>query len=165
MEAKAILGLNFPVDIYVRQNPTPNAYTMAMQGKKPFIVLHSSLLELLSPEEVQAVIAHELGHLKCEHGVWITLSNLLTVLASEVPGVGQSLGQAFSAGQSLCRIDSNFPSTEPRTVGCRNAPVASGCGALLRSCSPPRLPEPSHGCFRYHEALGWRIKLCKGSEP
>lgn len=25
----------------------------------------------------QAVIAHELGHLKCDHGVWLTMANVL----------------------------------------------------------------------------------------
>lgn len=26
---------------------------------------------------VQAVLAHELGHLKCDHGVWLTMANVL----------------------------------------------------------------------------------------
>ena len=51
------------------QNPSPNAYTLAIAGRKPFIVVHSALLELMEPAEVQAVLAHELGHLKCDHGV------------------------------------------------------------------------------------------------
>ena len=33
----------------------------------------------------QAVIAHELGHVKCEHGIWITLANLLPALATLLP--------------------------------------------------------------------------------
>jgi Zn-dependent protease with chaperone function len=51
-------------DLYVRQSPTPNAYTLAINGKRPFIVVHTSLIELLTPAELQAVLAHELGHLK-----------------------------------------------------------------------------------------------------
>lgn len=47
-----------PPELYVRQNPVPNAYTLAISGRKPFIVLHTSLLELLSEAELQAVIAH-----------------------------------------------------------------------------------------------------------
>lgn len=35
------------------QNPLPNAYTLAIAGRKPFIVLHTALLDLLTPEEVQ----------------------------------------------------------------------------------------------------------------
>jgi Zn-dependent protease with chaperone function len=26
---------------------------------------------------VQAVLAHELGHLKCDHGLWLTVANVL----------------------------------------------------------------------------------------
>lgn len=80
---QAASTLNVPApDLYVRQNAVPNAYTLAIRGRKPFIVLHSAIIDLLSEEELQAVLAHELGHLKCEHGVAVTLLNLL-MLASE----------------------------------------------------------------------------------
>lgn len=78
-ESCTILDLPTP-QLYIRQNPTPNAYTLAMQGNQPFIVIHSSLIELLTPKELQAVIAHELGHLKSEHGVFITMANLLLLM-------------------------------------------------------------------------------------
>ena len=35
------------------QNPVPNAYTLAIAGRKPFVVVHTALLELLEPLEVQ----------------------------------------------------------------------------------------------------------------
>ena len=31
-------------------------------------------------------MAHELGHLKCDHGVWLTFANILTMGAYTVPG-------------------------------------------------------------------------------
>lgn len=83
LEACEILDLE-PPQLYVRQNSVPNAYTFAMRGKQPFIVLHTSLIELLSPEEIQAVIAHELGHLKCEHSVYLTLANLIVLAAGQI---------------------------------------------------------------------------------
>lgn len=43
-------------DLYVRQSPVPNAYTLAINGKKPFVVVHTSLIELLSRKELQVVI-------------------------------------------------------------------------------------------------------------
>lgn len=84
VEACRILDLEVP-QLYIRQNPNPNAYTFAMRGKKPFIVVHSSLLDLLEPEEIQAVLAHELGHLKCNHGLYLTMANLLMLSASLLP--------------------------------------------------------------------------------
>lgn len=35
------------------QNPVPNAYTLAIAGRQPFIVIHTALLELLTPRELQ----------------------------------------------------------------------------------------------------------------
>lgn len=84
-----------PPQLYIKQHPTPNAYTLAMRGQRPFIVIHTALVELLTWEEVQAVIAHELGHLKCEHGVYMTLANVMVLAASLVPTWGTVLTQAL----------------------------------------------------------------------
>lgn len=94
LEACQILDLE-PPQLYVRQNPVPNAYTFAMRGKQPFIVIHTSLIELLSPEEIQAVIAHELGHLKCEHSVYLTLANLVILAAGQLTPWGGVLVQGL----------------------------------------------------------------------
>ncbi len=84
LDACKILDLEVP-QLYVRQNPVPNAYTMAMRGQQPFVMIHTALLDLLEPAEVQAVIAHELGHLKCEHGVYLTIANLLVMASNQLP--------------------------------------------------------------------------------
>ncbi|KAG5191180.1 peptidase family M48-domain-containing protein, partial [Tribonema minus] len=103
LQACAILDMQ-PPEVYVRQNPTPNAYTLAVSGKKPFIVLHSSLIDLMSPAELQAVIAHELGHLKCEHGIWITAANVLTSgLARSAFGLGSVVAEALGLRRLLQR--------------------------------------------------------------
>lgn len=84
LNACKVLDLEVP-QLYIRQHPVPNAYTMAMRGKQPFIMLHTALIDLLEPAEIQAVIAHELGHLKCEHGVYLTLANLLVLASNQLP--------------------------------------------------------------------------------
>lgn len=96
LEACQILDMEVP-QLYVRQHPAPNAYTFAMRGKQPFIVVHTSLLDLLTDEEVQAVIAHELGHLKCDHSVYLTPLNLAILATSQIPAVGVVLAQAIQA--------------------------------------------------------------------
>lgn len=94
LEAAQTLDLEAP-QLYIQQNPVPNAYTFAMRGKKPFMVVHTSLLEMLTPEEVQAVMAHELGHLKCEHGVYLTIANLIVLGASILPTWGAVIAQGL----------------------------------------------------------------------
>ncbi len=97
VEACQILDLEVP-QLYLKQNPVPNAYTMAVRGKNPFIVVHTSLVDLLTPAELQAVIAHELGHLKCEHGVYLTLANLIVMATGGlVPGIGAAIAQSLQS--------------------------------------------------------------------
>lgn len=96
LEACQTLDLE-PPQLYVRQHPVPNAYTFAMRGKQPFIVVHTSLIDLLTPEEIQAVIAHELGHLKSDHGVYLTLVNLMVLAAGQLPTFGSFIAQALQS--------------------------------------------------------------------
>lgn len=88
------LDIELP-QLYIRQHPSPNAYTFAMRGKQPFIVLHTSLVDMLRPEEIQAVIGHELGHLKCDHSVYLTPANLLILATSILPNIGVVLAQSL----------------------------------------------------------------------
>lgn len=76
LQACNILNIKPVPALYIRQSPVPNAYTLAFRGKKPFIVIHTSLLELLNENELLSVLSHELGHIKCNHGIWLTAANL-----------------------------------------------------------------------------------------
>lgn len=53
-------------NVFINQDPYPNAYTLGF--KNPYtIVLTSSLIENLNEDELEAVIAHEMGHAKFHH--------------------------------------------------------------------------------------------------
>jgi Zn-dependent protease with chaperone function len=85
LKASKILNMDAP-DLYVQHNTIPNANTLAYQGAKPFILLNTGLLDLLDNHEIEAVIAHELGHLKCNHGPWLSLLNLINIFAATPAG-------------------------------------------------------------------------------
>ena len=69
--------------LFVVQNPQVNAYTIGQE--QPTVVLTSGLLDLMGEQELRAVIAHELGHLKCGHA---TLSQMAawTIYAASMVG-------------------------------------------------------------------------------
>jgi Zn-dependent protease with chaperone function len=73
------LGVDMP-ELFVQQNPIVNAFTGGVE--KPVIVLHSSLIERLTDEEVLAVVAHEVGHIHAEHVLYLTAARLLEALAN-----------------------------------------------------------------------------------
>ena len=62
-------------ELYVTQSPILNAAAVGFD--KPFIVLNSSVLEHLTDEEVQAIIAHEVGHIMSGHVVYRTIAIII----------------------------------------------------------------------------------------
>lgn len=50
------------------------------------IRLYQGLVDLLEPDEIQAVVAHEVGHIACEHMLYKSLAGLLGELGRAVLG-------------------------------------------------------------------------------
>ena len=67
-------------ELYVSQTPIVNA--MAVGFDRPFIVLNSGLVALLTPEEQRTIIAHEVGHVMSGHATYTTLALLLLSLSA-----------------------------------------------------------------------------------
>lgn len=68
------LGVSEP-EFYLEMNPMPNAYTFG--DTKIFITMTSGLVEMMSADELDAVLAHECGHILCRHVLYHNMANLL----------------------------------------------------------------------------------------
>ncbi|MBW4648603.1 MAG: M48 family metallopeptidase [Kastovskya adunca ATA6-11-RM4] len=146
LEACKTLDLD-PPQLYVQQHPAPNAYTFAMRGKQPFIVIHTSLIEILTPEEVQAVIAHELGHLKCEHSVYLTPINILILAANLIPNWGSVIAQSIQ-GQMLEWIRcAEFSCDRAALLATQNPRVVMSVLMKLAGGSPTLAPQLNLDAF------------------
>ena len=146
IEACEILDLE-PPQLYVQQNPTPNAYTFAMRGKQPFVVLHTSLIEMLTPEEIQAVIAHELGHLKCEHGVYLTMANVLVLAANLLPTWGTILAQSLQEQMLQCVRCAEFSCDRAALLAIQDPKVVMSVLMKLAGGSPSLAPQLNLDAF------------------
>jgi Zn-dependent protease with chaperone function len=97
-EACAILDVPEP-ELYIAQTPLVNAMTSG--HTRPYIIVHSGLVDLLNEEEIMAVIAHELGHIKSGHVLYKTMAraiSLLIQLLSEMTlGIGRLVGYSLEA--------------------------------------------------------------------
>ncbi len=165
LEACQVLDLE-PPQLYVRQNPAPNAYTFAMRGERPFIVVHTSLLELLTPEETQAVIAHELGHLKCDHSLYLTLANLITLAAYLLPG-GEVMAQSFQAqilewvrcAEFTCDRAALLVAQDPRIVASLLMKLSGGSPSLVSQLNLDAFLEQARSYDAIsNDALGEALK-------
>ena len=82
--------------LYVNQNPQVNSY--ALGHEKPYIVVNTGLLDLLSEVETRTVLAHELGHIKCDHTILIQMAIWVTGAASLLGELTLGLGNLISTG-------------------------------------------------------------------
>jgi Zn-dependent protease with chaperone function len=77
-----------------------NAFTSG--HRNPYIVLLSGLIDAMDDVEVQAVIAHELGHIKCAHVLYSQmaryLADFIDAISNATLGIGGLVGSGLQAG-------------------------------------------------------------------
>ncbi|MDQ6662321.1 MAG: M48 family metallopeptidase, partial [Chloroflexota bacterium] len=97
-EACAILDMPEP-ELYVAQTPLANAVTSG--HAHPYIIVTSGLLDLLSEDEVLAILAHELGHIKSGHVLYKTMARIISLLMAIISdmtlGIGRLVGRGLEA--------------------------------------------------------------------
>lgn len=68
------LGIDEP-EFYLEMNPMPNAWTFG--DTRIYITLTSSLVEMMDDEELDAIIAHECGHIICRHVLYHSIASYI----------------------------------------------------------------------------------------
>ena len=63
--------------IYLIENPQPNAFATGRNPQNAAVCASTGLLEMLSPEEVAGVMAHELAHVKNRDSLTMTITAVL----------------------------------------------------------------------------------------
>lgn len=82
--------------LFVAQNPQVNSY--AIGEEQPCIVVNTGLLDLLSDDEIQTVMAHELGHVKCGHTTLTQMAIWAMNTASVIGELTFGIGNMISTG-------------------------------------------------------------------
>ena len=77
-EACEILDVAKKPELYVVGDPRVNAMAVGLDA--PFIVVNSSLLQLMDPDELLCMIGHEVGHILSGHALYKTMLLLLQAM-------------------------------------------------------------------------------------
>ncbi len=93
-----------------RRSGHGNAYFMGL-GKQKRIVLFDTLLETLSPAQVEAVLAHELGHFRCRH----VLKRWLLIGTMSLAGLA-ALGYVIQQPQFYSGLGVEIPSSHAALI-------------------------------------------------
>ena len=79
VENCATFGWDEIPELYVTQTPVFNAGAYGIDD--PFIVIHSSALELLDESELRVLLAHELGHVMSGHALYSTVAQIMLLVS------------------------------------------------------------------------------------
>ena len=77
--------------VYIMNNPQPNAFATGRNPQNAAVCASTGLLEMLSPEEVAGVMAHELAHVK-------NYDTLTMAVAATIGGAISMLAQYLQFG-------------------------------------------------------------------
>ncbi len=139
-------------EFYLEMNPIPNACTFGDTYK--FIRVTSGLIEMLDDDEVDAVLAHECGHIICRHSLYHTMVKLLwsngaaTVLSKDVSeALLLALLYWSRKGELSCdRVAAAV--TSPETVSRMMVRLSGGSKILTANVN---IKEWAAQAERYHE--------------
>jgi heat shock protein HtpX len=76
-EMKIASGLENMPDIYVIDDPAPNAFATGRSLEKSAVAVTSGLLQRLNRDELQGVIGHEISHIKNRDVLLMTMCSIL----------------------------------------------------------------------------------------
>lgn len=90
---KLALKANLPMPkVYIMDNPQPNAFATGRNPENAAVAATSGLLRLLNRQEVEAVMAHELAHVKNRDTLTMTITATIAGAVSMLAHFGMFFG-------------------------------------------------------------------------
>jgi heat shock protein HtpX len=74
--------------VYIVENPTPNAFATGRNPKHASVAATTGILQILSEDELEGVMAHELSHVKNRD---ILISSIAATIAGAITMIGHAL--------------------------------------------------------------------------
>lgn len=141
-----------PVTAYVVRGSGPNAFAFGLHRHS--IALTSSLVDLMSDRELEAIIAHEISHVLCRHmlfrRVGLTLANGTTRFLKALPSIPSSVVRMSLHGAYLawCRA-AEYSADRAAALVLRDPEVMASC--LTRLAGVPRRFEDEFDPHQFAE--------------
>lgn len=129
LQAARNLQMHVP-RMFIVQNPVMNAATYGVDDDN-FVILTSSLVEALKPQELMFTLGHEFGHIKSNHVLYLNAANwaisgAIALLGMIVAGgpLGLILGPAFKMAVNDWSRKAEYTADRAGLLACRDLDAA-----------------------------------------
>jgi Zn-dependent protease with chaperone function len=141
--ARVAADLGVPVPhLFLTTNPVPNAWCIGSTNSA--VVVTTGLLDLLDEAELGFVVAHEIGHIVCDHGRYRLLTqhfDIVAAIISLVPLVGPYLALLIRAPLFYWYRRSELSADRYGRIACGSGKVAMSTLAKLAGGRPTIDPD------------------------
>ena len=128
------LDLGWEPELYISQTPFVNAGALGVD--EPFVLINSGAVDVLNREELETVLAHEIGHIASDHVLYRTVFTLLLLLAQrQLPIAGIAIGAIILAMAEWVR-KSELSSDRAGLLGTQNPEASMSALMKLAGGSP-----------------------------
>ena len=111
--------------VAVANTAMPNAFALGRSPKNATVCATTGIMELLTPAELEGVMAHELTHVANRDVMVMTLASFFATIAAYIVQFGFLFGGALAttttARASWCCCWSRWSSTSSRSSSCRRS--------------------------------------------
>lgn len=112
------LDIGWVPELYISQTPFVNAGALGVE--EPFVLINSAALDILDRDEVETVLAHEVGHIASDHVLYRTVFTLLLLLGQrQIPIAGIAI-QAIILTMAEWNRKSELSSDRAALLGTQN---------------------------------------------
>ena len=86
--------------VAVADSEVPNAFAMGRSPKKAIVCATTGIMRVLSPQELEGVLAHELTHVRNRDVLIMTIASFFASIAAMITQFGFFFGGGFGGGDS-----------------------------------------------------------------
>jgi len=90
-------------ELFITSNPFPNAFAGGVE--RPYITLHSSVVGNLTDDQLYHLMGHELGHIKCDHVLYMSVARVLLPLLELIGRRTLGLGDVAQIALALAFLE------------------------------------------------------------
>ncbi|MDB5100833.1 MAG: peptidase Ste24p [Cyanobacteria bacterium RYN_339] len=170
LEVVARTGVRPVPELYIKGGGI-NAHTAGID--QPYIMLNSGAVGALTRDELDYIIGHELGHIRCEHVLYLMVGQVAEVIARVIPAVGGYISMAMRLALADWQRKAEYSCDRVGLLACQDLGASQRVNIKLAGIPGSLYPEINMDAYLEqadefknldNDVLSWVYKMLLGTD-